>query len=365
VSANRYRGPNPPRGWDPYAPGYPLQGGYPPPRAVPLDPSYSGQGGSLHEGGPGGGAGPGAAPGGHASPEHSVLERIARLLERQIHVRGRPGGSTKFTYDPKNQPASLQFQEVARLEGDSPQRCVIYSTYSQFGNLTGFFATIGQLIPPRVLLRIIVGGGASGGTSNCVQIVPAGVPVAVTGECIYVQVGIFQDEWGDIPLDPATWSTANGILEQLDITAQAFIAPGDPTITAQPTAWYPPNGAPPSTTWERSSLPVWQGPGRIKQVVGYASADNSQTDYLQFFDWPKGATIATLPAGAVPLFEIPLPAGDPFSLDLIPSTKVVSQGLFWALSSTSGSYTQSTDTCAVWVERYSDLQVLGNDQPYA
>ena len=340
-------------GWDPYAPadpmGPPLPGGYPAPRAIPKDVSAD-QGS------------------GDGSSSSDAPSRIARLLERQLYVRGRPGGSVLFKYDTsslQNSVNSLQWQEIARLEGQMPQRCVIYSTYSQFGNLTGTFAAISELLPPRVLLRIRVGGGAAGGASNAIQIVPAGVPVAVTGENIYVDVGIFLDEWGDIPVSTANgFTTANGVINQLNITANCFIAPGDPTITAQPTAWYRPSGPPPSTTWERSGLNVWQGPGRLKQALGYAAAGNAATDYLMFFDWPSGATLGSFPATSVPLATIPLEAGAPFSVDFSVSTKVVSQGLIWLLSSTSGTYTSTTDTAAVWVERYSDLQVLGNDQPY-
>jgi hypothetical protein len=164
-------------GWDPYAPadpmGPPLPGGYPAPRAIPKDVSAD-QGS------------------GDGSSSSDAPSRIARLLERQLYVRGRPGGSVLFKYDTsslQNSVNSLQWQEIARLEGQMPQRCVIYSTYSQFGNLTGTFAAISELLPPRVLLRIRVGGGAAGGASNAIQIVPAGVPVAVTGENIYVDVG--------------------------------------------------------------------------------------------------------------------------------------------------------------------------------
>jgi hypothetical protein len=334
---------------------HPMPGGYPHPRAVPIDPSIDPSSGDP-------------SSSGSAGPSHPA-ERIARLLERHTHIQGRPGGSVTFEYDPSSLQASitsLQFQEVARLEGRVAQRCVIYSSYTQFGNLSNFFATLGRLAPPRVVLRIRIGGGALGGSSNVVQFVPAGVPVAVTGENIYVDAGIFLNEWGDIPLSTGQgFTTGNGITTQLNVTANVFISPGDPTITAQPTAWYPPSGPPPADTWERAANPVWQGPGRIKRIVGYAPTGNSDTDFLQFFDWPEGgSTLGTLPAASVPLLEIVIPPGENFDVDLSQSTRVVSQGLLWAVSSTSGQYTASTDLAAPWIERYSDLQILGNDQAY-
>lgn len=341
-----------PGGWDPNAPAIPLipmPGGYPQPRAVPRDGSFDG------------------TEAGGASPDPT--SRIAALLERHALIRGRPGGSVRFQYSQaslQDSVNSLAFQEVARLEGRVPQRCVVYSSYKQFGNLSGFWATVAQLLAPRVLLRIKVGGGASGGASYSQMIVPAGIPVAVTGDNIYVDVGVFLDEWGDVPISTAQgFTTANGITTQLNTEANVFIAPGDPTITAQPTAWYPSSGPPPSVTWERTHLPVWQGPGRLKQAAGYASAGNAAENFLFFFDFPKGATLGTIPSTAVPLIApIPLAAGAPFSLDFSVSTKAVSSGLYWALSTTSATFTPSTDTAAVWVERYSDLQVVGNDQAY-
>jgi hypothetical protein len=339
-------------GWDPRQPAFPmdppLPGGYPQPRRMPLDPSAD-EGSASGSGGDDSGA-------------------IFRLLRRHEEFAGRAGGTVNLNYD-YTQGVS-QWTEVARMMRERPERCVIYSTYKNFGNLADGFVTIGKVIPPRVLLRIRVGSGGNSGSAQAIMIVPAGVPVAVTGDHIYVDTAMFEDEWGTVPINTTIFTAANGFTDivagdsatnVLSTQVSAFIAPGDPTITAQPTAWFQPGG-PEATTWELVAANVWQGPGRLKQALGYAPSSNAATDYLMFFDWPNlsDSIVLPVPAAAQPLIEIPLPAGDPFSLDFSVSTKVVSQGLYWAVSSTSGSFTQSTDKAAVWVERYSDLQLDNN-----
>jgi hypothetical protein len=376
---------NQPQGGDPPS-GWPHGGDSLPPYHYPNNPidSYHRQ----QQGDPDDDGEPPAPPGtkkktkhevereGSSVLTHKVVERVESALttmlqydQSQYKPRGRLGGTVLLTTvrDPAL-PAGTGLVipdiEVARLEGiKAGTRITLYSKNSPFtgtsianpGTPVGAedFSAFGNGFQPRVLMKILVGGGNAAGGDQILQVVPAGVPVTLAGHSIYVVAGVYLDEYA---LSPFFYTGTPG---NFSVTVSAFLSTQGDFVDTMKTQWVEPV-TPLSNNWVIENdfgTPIY-GPRHLKQAHGFASAANAATTYLMFFDW-NGEPTALPPAGTMPLFTIPIPPGDHFSWDCITSSRKFEWGIVAALSSAPDFFALDGGSLArVDMELYSDLQTI-------
>jgi hypothetical protein len=295
------------------------------------------------------------------------LTTLLQLEQSQLKPLGRLGGTFTLVAqinpaDPGGSGLYIPDIEIARLEGKKAgTRVTLYSKNGPFlgessvnpGSAVGpeDFAAFGNGFQPRVLLKIRVGGGNAAGGDNILQVVPAGVPVTLSGESIYVTAGVYLDELGLSPFfmdgSPGSFST----------TVSAFLSVQGDHTDQKSTQWVQPvtplSNQGVISTDEGSAV---YGPRHLKQAHGFASAANAATTYLMFFDW-NGVPTALPPNGTIPLFTIPVPPGDHFSWDCISSSRKFEWGLVWALSTAPDFFElDGLSLARVDLELYSDLQ---------
>ena len=188
---------------------------------------------------------------------------------------------------------------------------------------------------PKVLIRIT--SGVLG--VKTVSYTMCGTPKTVSGTDFYVEAQVFYDESGII--------AAPGYI---NASVTAYFSEGEGQ-DLQPTTWVQSNFA--NYTYVGSFLTLYQGPGQLREVIGYNHG--AAPTWLFFWDWPfPGNTAATAPTGpppggnnpSHPILIIPVPANaasgtsaDPyFSFDAISSKKNFTYGLAFAASSTGDTY---------------------------
>jgi hypothetical protein len=298
-----------------------------------------------------------------------ALTTMLQYDQSQYKPRGRLGGTVLLTTVrdptlPAGEGLVIPDIEVARLEGiKAGTRITLYSKNSPFsgtsvvnpGTPVGAedFAAFGNGFQPRVLMKILVGGGNSAGGDQILQVVPAGVPVTLAGHSIYVVAGVYLDEYA---LSPFFYTGPPG---NFNVTVSAFLSTQGDFVDTMKTQWVEPV-TPLSNNWGIENdfgTPIY-GPRHLKQAHGFASAANAATTYLMFFDW-NGEPTALPPAGTAPLFTIPLPPGDHFSWDCITSSRKFEWGLVAALSTAPDFFALDGGSLArVDMELYSDLQTI-------
>jgi hypothetical protein len=285
--------------------------------------------------------------------------------QSQLKPRGRLGSTALLTAVTNPAfPASADLYipdiELCRLEGiKAGTRVTLSSKNGPFMGLSNAtpgapvgpqdFALTGAGNQPRVLLKIRVGGGNRAGGDQTLQVVPAGVPLTLAGESIYVTAGVYLDELGLSPFFMENFAGGT-----FSVSVSAFLSVQGDHVDQRSTQWVPPSvplqdGGAIETD---NGVEVF-GPRHLKQAHGFASAANPATVYLMFFDWN-----AFPPAGSIPLFTIPVPPGDHFSWDCITSSRKFEWGIVWVLSTAPDLYEPAIGYLArVDLELYADLQV--------
>jgi hypothetical protein len=303
-----------------------------------------------------------------AASDKAIEKTLTNLLQfesSQLKPLGRLGGTIVLTAVPNPDIASatklIYDQEIARLEGKKAgTRVTLYSKNGPFLGLSAItgdavgaedFTSVGNGSQPRVLLKIIVGGGNTAGGDQVLQVVPAGTPVTLAGEALYVTAGVYLDELGLQPFSIDNGST-------FSVTVSAFFSVQGDHTDQKNTQWV----LPLAPLAQAGGIPnqfggLVYGPRHLKQAEGFASAANTDTTYLMFFDW-NGSPTAFPGVGNAPLFAFPVPPGKTFSWDCISSARKFEWGLVWALSSAPDFYDPDVGSLArVDLELYSDLQV--------
>jgi hypothetical protein len=298
----------------------------------------------------------------------TILNTMLQYEASQFKPRGRLGATVLLTTvkDPSNPTGDglvIPDMEVARLEGlKAGTRVTLYSKNGPFSGLSAVnpgtplgpqdFSEFGNGFPPRVLLKILIGGGNAAGGDNTLQVVPAGVPVTVAGESIYVVAGVYLDELGLSPF----FMTDTG---NFSVTVSAFLSVQGDSVDTMKSQWVIPVSPLAGVGGIETDLGIHvYGPRHLKQAHGFANPANAATTYLMFFDW-NGQPTTIPPNGTIPLFTIPLPPGLHFSWDCITSSRKFEWGVVWALSTSPDFFVfDDASTARVDLELYADLQVV-------
>jgi hypothetical protein len=267
----------------------------------------------------------------------------------------------------------LSGREIARGGSSWVEICRLEESCDDDGQILQFSGTVqttaGKLVidaggslpaRTRVVIKVVIGSKNKNGGANVVtQYTLAGNALPFSGSTVYVYALLAATENADfntVALGNVPNATGQAPLSSLvTCPIQGVIALGA-SADVIPTQWLRP--IEPLQTQQQ----VLIGPARMKAAQGYN--DGSNPVYIMFFDTQDGSTVVN---GDAPEFTIPVSgnagnsgeADTHFSFDCITSARVFQYGMFWIVSSTSGTLTiDDTDNVRVDIELYCQQETF-------